>query len=55
MVLTPNGKEWCVDAKSSNGDGWVVTGDPPKITCYPSIVVPDYHGFLREGVFTPNM
>jgi len=55
IVLTPNGKEWCVDAKSSNGDGWVVTGEPPKITCHPSIVVPDYHGFLREGVFTPNM
>lgn len=54
-VLCPNGKEWCVDAKSSNGDGWTVTGDPPTITCAPSIMVPGYHGFLRGGVFTPNM
>jgi hypothetical protein len=54
-VLCPNGREWCVDAKSRNGDGWMVTGDPPLITCEPSIQVPGYHGFLRNGVFTPNM
>jgi hypothetical protein len=55
ICLTPNGREWCVDAKSNNGDGWSVTGEPPLITCSPSILVPGYHGFLREGVFTPNM
>lgn len=54
-VLCPNGKEWCVDAKSSNGEGWEVTGDPPALTCSPSILVPGYHGHLRGGVFTPNM
>lgn len=54
-VLCPNGREWVVDAKSSNGEGWTVTGDPPRITCAPSILVPGYHGFLREGVFTPNL
>lgn len=54
-VLCPNGKEWCVDAASNNGDGWVVGGDPPEITCSPSIQVPGYHGFLRNGVFTPNI
>jgi hypothetical protein len=54
-VLCPNGAEWCVDAKSSNGDGWTVTGAPPKITCSPSILVPGYHGFLRDGVFTANI
>lgn len=54
-VLCPNGREWCVDAKSSNGDGWTVIGDPPTITCSPSILVPGYHGYLRDGVFTPNM
>ena len=54
-VLCPNGSEWCVDAKSSNGDGWTVDGDPPRLTCSPSILVPGYHGFLRDGVFTPGM
>jgi hypothetical protein len=50
-VTCPNGREWCVDAKSSNGDGWKVTGDVPNITCHPSIVVPEYHGWLRNGEF----
>lgn len=54
-VLCPNGREWCVDAKSSNGEGWQVTGDVPLITCAPSIVVPGYHGFLRDGVFTGDI
>lgn len=54
-VLCPNGREWCVDAKSSNGEGWTVTGDPPLLTCAPSIAVPGYHGFLQNGVFTPNL
>jgi hypothetical protein len=54
-VLCPNGKEWCVDAKASNGDGWRVIGTAPQITASPSIMVPGYHGFLKGGVFTPNM
>jgi hypothetical protein len=53
-VLCPNGAEWVVDANSSNSDGWTVIGDPPLITCSPSILVPGYHGFLQNGVFTPN-
>lgn len=51
-VLTPNGKEWCVDARSSNGEGWKVTGKPPSITCKPSIQVPGYHGWLTNGEFS---
>lgn len=54
-VLCPNGREWCVDAKSSNGEGWQVEGEVPTITCTPSILVPGYHGYLKGGVFTPNM
>lgn len=54
-VLCPNGAEWCVDAVSSNGDGWTVEGDVPNITASPSIMVPGYHGFLRGGVFTANL
>lgn len=59
-VLCPNGAEWCVDAKSSNGFGWTVVGEPPLISCTPSIDVPGYHGFLgingaAPGFFTPDL
>jgi hypothetical protein len=54
-VVCPNGEPWEIDRKSSNGDGWVVTGDFPNITCAPSIVVQGYHGFLRNGEFTPDL
>ena len=54
-VVTPSGSDWVVDAGSTNGDGWVVTGDAPNITCSPSIVVPGYHGFLKNGVFTDDL
>lgn len=51
-VLCPNGVEWCVDRKSSNGEGWKVTGTAPLITAHPSIDVTGFHGWLKEGVFT---
>ncbi|WP_158810443.1 hypothetical protein [Beijerinckia sp. L45] len=54
-VVCPNGELWEIDRTSSNGDGWVVTGDLPDITCSPSIVVPGYHGFLRGGEFTADI
>lgn len=53
-VLCPNGIEWCVDAKSSNGEGWKVIGEPPMLVVRPSIDVTGYHGFLgtvKPGVF----
>jgi Family of unknown function (DUF6527) len=48
----PNGCEWEIDRWSSNGAGWRVTGELPRITCVPSIICGDYHGFLRDGEFT---
>jgi hypothetical protein len=54
-VVCPNGSVWCIDRMSSNGDGWQVTGEWPSITCAPSIVADDYHGFLRDGEFTPDL
>jgi len=54
-VVCPNGEWWEIDRKSSNGDGWAVTGDLPNITCAPSIVVEGYHGFLRDGEFTADL
>jgi hypothetical protein len=54
-VVCPNGEVWCIDRKSSNGDGWTVAGEWPNITCSPSIVAGDYHGYLRNGEFTPDL
>lgn len=51
-VVCPNGAQWEIDRKSSNGSGWVVTGSWPNLNCSPSIVVPGYHGFLQNGAFT---
>lgn len=59
-VVCPNGEVWEIDRRSSNGDGWKVTGDFPNIACAPSIVVDGYHGFLgingaEPGCFTPDI
>ncbi len=54
-VVCPNGELWEIDRKSSNGDGWKVTGDLPKITCSPSIVVHGYHGWLNDGKFSADV
>lgn len=54
-IVCPNGEVWEIDRKSSNGDGWVVSGEFPNITCSPSIVVNGYHGFLRDGEFTADL
>lgn len=54
-VRCPNGSIWVPDQKSSNGTGWKVTGEAPNISCSPSISVPGYHGFLRDGLFTADL
>ena len=57
VVVCPDFVHWIVDSKSSNGAGWVVTGEAPRLTCAPSIWTSmssptSYHGFLQNGVFT---
>lgn len=54
-VSCPNGDYWTIDSKSSNGEGWKVTGDVPTITAQPSIATKGYHGFLNSGVFTADL
>lgn len=57
-VLCPNGKEWCIDQKSSNGDGWEVKfnggWEGGLFIVTPSIVVPGYHGFLGSNGAQPG-
>jgi len=54
-VVCPNGRQWEIDRKSSNGTGWTVSGEWPNLTCNPSIVVEGYHGFLQGGRFTASL
>ncbi|WP_156967925.1 hypothetical protein [Methylosinus sp. PW1] len=54
-VVCPNGEQWEIDRKSSNGNGWVVVGELPDITVSPSILVNGYHGFLRGVQFTADV
>jgi hypothetical protein len=54
-IIGPTGEQWEIDRTSSNGNGWIVTGEWPNITCSPSIVLKGYHGYLQNGVFTPDL
>jgi len=41
---------WHPDTPPHNGSApWTRTGTIPKVTCTPSILTPDYHGFLIDG------
>lgn len=55
-VKLPDGHTWDTDAKSTNGEGWSRTGEPPNVTASPSILSPRYHGHLSGGVLrsTPD-
>ncbi len=65
-LMLPGGREWCIDQKSDNGPGWVVTGEEGLWTATPSISVPGfahegktvclpYHGWLKEGVLSDDI
>lgn len=53
VVMTPAG-EWMVDAPSTSGRPWQRTGEVPKVTAQPSILINNrggqgYHGWLTDG------
>lgn len=51
VVLPPVGGDdvWHPDGKSSSGGSWTRTGKIPDVTCSPSVLAPNYHGYLRAG------
>lgn len=63
MVKLPGGSDWLIDGRANNcsckGERtsghhcWIRMGEPPKVTASPSILVPNYHGWLRDGVLVP--
>lgn len=55
ILFCPNMREWSIDQKSNNGDGWQVTGEDNNLTAMPSIVVPGFHGWLKDGVFSDDI
>lgn len=54
-VMAPGNHPWILDQQSSNGLGWTVNNIDP-LTVHPSIdLSPGYHGFLKNGEFTPDL
>lgn len=51
-VVCPNDSLWEIDRISEKGPGWKVIGKFPTLTVLPSINLPRYHGWLREGEFS---
>lgn len=49
-VKLPDGTDWCVDGPAaSDHKPWSREGTIPDVTANPSILSPNYHGFLRAG------
>jgi hypothetical protein len=55
IVLPPGGVSdvWSVYGEAKGGGRWTVTGAAPKLTARPSILTPQYHGWLTDGVLVP--
>lgn len=50
FVLLPDGTEFCVDGlRNEQGDGWMVSGMPPRITLAPVVETAGYFGYLHDG------
>jgi hypothetical protein len=57
IVRTPGG-DWVIDGPSFKdgkpwGPGWRRTGEPPHLTVNPSINMPGFHGWLKNGILLP--
>lgn len=55
VLKLPGNHDWMIDGPSTTHpapNAWTRTGTPPKITVSPSIVVPGFHAWLRDGVLT---
>lgn len=56
VIKLPGRDDWCIDFKPANegGNGWHVTGEPPEISCSPSIMTREYHGWVQNGYLTDD-
>jgi hypothetical protein len=58
VVRLPGRVDVCLDRQvdDEGGHGWVVSGDPPRVSVSPSVnVLGVYHGFVRDGVISPDL
>lgn len=51
----PDGHNWFIDGPARSGEHWTRTGVPPRISARPSIFSPGYHGWLTDGVLSPDL
>lgn len=49
-VRCPDGKNWDLDSRGSEDEGWVWQGEAPKVTAVPSIDTGRWRGWLKDGV-----
>lgn len=49
------GNQWIIEQPSQSGGGWTRTGIAPNLTASPSILTPQYHGYLTAGLLTDDL
>lgn len=55
QIWYPDEQAWS-GTQGYHGDGWVVTGDLPKVSITPSInCVGSYHGWVKDGVISDDV
>lgn len=52
IVCPGQGSHWVMDSKATNAPGWKVTGSEGRWTAAGSILVPGYHGYLKNGILS---
>lgn len=58
VVRTPGG-DWFIDSTGKDGGRWTRTGEAPRLTVRPSIMISgrkrarQYHGWLTDGALVP--
>jgi hypothetical protein len=54
QIWVPDQQAWN-STQGNHGEGWLVTGELPRVTITPSInCVGTYHGFVTEGVIADD-
>ena len=55
-VWLPGGRFWCPQRPANNSNRpWVCRGEPPLLTCSPSVDISVYHGWLQNGVLSDDV
>lgn len=60
VIVLPNRVAWCPDSHPVVGGefasgGWDVEGDIENLTVSPSINMPQYHGWIKDGYVTADI